>query len=78
MAISEHCFEIITLLHVMDRLLLVLDYKWPCQLTCACAARNTGKILAEAPGVTEIQLLLIRRRENISICLDGEKEFMSL
>lgn len=44
----------------------------------ACTARNTGKTLAEAPGVTEIQLLLIRRRENISICLDWEKEFMSL
>lgn len=62
----------------MDHLLLVLDYKWPSQLTYACTAQNTGKILAEAPGVTEIQLLLIRRRENISICLDWEKEFMSL
>lgn len=57
----------------MDGLVLVWDYKWPCQLTGACAARNTGKLLAEAPGVTEIQLLLIRRRENISICLDWGK-----
>ena len=61
----------------MGRLLLVLGYKWPCQLTYARTARNTGRILEEAPGVTEIQLLLIRRKENISICLDWEKEFMS-
>lgn len=62
----------------MDHLLLVWHYRWPRQLMYAHTAGNTGKILAETPGVTEIQLLLIRRMENISICLDWEKEFMSV